>query len=57
METNKKRCSNKEHENIDAIFFCSECKIYLCNKCETFHSNLFKNHNSNKLGQISDEIF
>ena len=56
MENNKKKCSNKEHVNIDAIFFCSECKLYLCNKCENFHSNLFKNHNCTKLDKIIDEI-
>ena len=53
----KKKCSNKEHEKIDAIFFCSECKIYLCNKCENFHSNLFKNHNCYNLDKDKNEIY
>ena len=57
MEGNKKKCSNKEHEKIDAIFFCSECKIYLCNKCENFHSNLFKNHNCYNLDKDKNEIY
>ena len=57
MENNIKKCSNKEHEKIDAIYFCSECKLYMCNKCENFHSKLFQSHNCQKLDKDSNELF
>ena len=44
MEDNKKKCSNEEHPNIDAISFCQNCKIYICNKCLNHHQALFKKH-------------
>ena len=49
MEANIKKCSSKEHENVNAIQYCYNCKIYLCKKCETYHSYLFQNHTLNKL--------
>ena len=45
----KQKCSSKKHEEIDAIIFCQECRIYMCNKCENFHSELFQNHHQVKL--------
>ena len=45
MENKNKKCSFEEHKDINAIFYCQECKIYLCNKCDNYHKNLFKNHN------------
>ena len=45
----KQKCSSKKHEEIDAIIFCLECRIYMCNKCENFHSELFQNHHQVKL--------
>ena len=44
MENYKKKCSNEEHTNIDAISYCQDCKIYLCNKCSNHHQGLFKKH-------------
>ena len=44
MEDNKKKCSNEEHINIDAISYCENCKIYICNKCSNLHQGLFKKH-------------
>ena len=44
MEANLKKCSSKEHDKINAIQFCYNCKINLCKKCETYHSYLFQNH-------------
>ena len=44
MENNKKKCSNEEHINIDAISYCQDCKIYICNKCSSPHQTLFKKH-------------
>ena len=49
MEFNMKKCSSKDHDNMNAIQFCYNCKIYLCKKCETYHSYLFQNHILNKL--------
>ena len=43
-ENEKKKCSLKEHSEIDAIIYCLECKIYMCNKCKDHHSQLFQNH-------------
>ena len=40
MENIKQKCSSIEHDKIDAVFYCQECKVYLCNKCENFHSKL-----------------
>ena len=57
MDNINKKCSNKEHENLNAIYYCNECKIYLCNKCDKWHSQLFQNHNLNKLDKNSEFIF
>ena len=55
---NTKRCSSKEHENIEALFYCFQCNVYMCNKCNNFHNNLCKFHdvlNINKY--IKEDIF
>ena len=57
MENTSQKCSSEEHKEIDAIYFCQECKIYLCNKCEKFHSMLFKKHNLSSLNKGIKEIF
>ena len=54
---NKKKCSFEEHNNIDANYYCQDCKIYICNKCELYHNALFKNHNKYKLDKEMNEIF
>ena len=54
MENQKKKCTYKEHKEIEAIVYCRECKIYMCNKCEQFHSNLFQNHKSFNLDKDKD---
>ena len=28
----KMKCSSNKHKEIDAIFYCKECNIYICNK-------------------------
>ena len=56
MENNKK-CTLKKHEDINAISYCQECKIFMCNKCENHHSELFQNHNVYKLDKDISEIF
>ena len=52
-----KKCSSEEHNNIDANFYCQDCKIYICNRCEIHHNALFKNHNKYKLDKEINDIF
>ena len=56
MEAQKKKCSYKEHKDINAISYCIECKIYICNKCLSYHQGLFENHHYNNLDN-NKEIF
>ena len=44
MDSQRKKCSSNKHSNIDAIFYCKECKKYFCNKCQNFHSDFFEKH-------------
>ena len=53
----KKKCSLKEHNEIDAIIYCPECKIYLCNKCDIHHTALFKEHHNYNINEESKDIF
>ena len=56
MEENKKKCSFKQHKEIDAIYYCSECKVYICNKCYNSHQSFLENHNILNLDN-NKEIF
>ena len=56
MENKKKKCSFKEHRDIDAISYCNECKISICNKCINYHQGLFENHHLYNLDN-DKEIF
>ena len=53
----KRKCSLKQHHDIDAIKYCQECKIYMCNKCLNNHQGLFENHNQYNLDKNSMEMF
>ena len=53
----KKKCSLPDHENIDAVVYCQECKIYMCTKCKRNHSGLFINHHQLKLDENIKDIF
>ena len=44
MEENNIKCSFKDHSEINAIYYCQECKIYMCKNCESFHSKLLQDH-------------
>ena len=57
MEIKINNCSAEEHEEIKAICFCIECKIYMCNKCEKIHSKLCKFHHWYNLDQNLDVLF
>ena len=52
-----KKCSLKQHLEIDAISYCQLCKIYMCIKCEKLHSELCQNHTPYKLDNDSKNIF
>ena len=53
----KKKCSLDEHKEIEAIFYCQECKVNMCNQCEKAHSKLLKNHHIYSLDKDINEIF
>ena len=57
MEVQNKKCSFKDHKNIDAIKYCQECNIYVCNKCDKNHSGFFENHHTLPLDKEIDEFF
>ena len=57
MKNENKKCTSKEHESIEAICYCPECKIYMCNKCDIIHSKLCQYHHSYKLDKEINEIY
>ena len=57
MENKKQKCSLKEHNELDANYYCKKCEIYLCNKCEKHHISIFPNHNSIILEKYISNIF
>ena len=57
MENKKQKCSLKEHNELDANYYCKKCEIYMCNKCEKYHINIFPNHNSIILEKDISNIF
>ena len=56
MEIYKKKCSLKEHSDINANIYCKKCDIYICNKCEVYHSKLFESHKNYILSSNINEI-
>ena len=54
---NTKKCSNKKHNEKDAISYCPECKKYLCNKCSNDHPDLFSEHNLFELNKEKNDFF
>ena len=57
MDAQNKKCTFKDHKDIDAISYCQDCKIYICNKCFNYHQGLFGNHSTHKLDNNNKEIF
>ena len=57
MLENGHKCTLNDHNEIEAIIYCQECKIYMCNKCEKVHSGLCKSHHSFNLDKNLDDIF
>jgi len=37
LNDNTIKCSNKEHEDKEAINYCYNCQTYLCDDCSDFH--------------------
>ena len=56
MEDNNKKCSYKKHKEINAIYYCYDCKVYACNKCYNSHQSFLENHNILNLDN-NKEIF
>ena len=56
-EVINKKCSLDEHKDIDAEYYCQECKISMCKKCEKDHSRLLKNHHLIPLDKDISEVF
>ena len=54
---NQKKCSLKEHSNINATAYCQKCEIYMCNKCNKVHSELCTNHSDFIINDNINEIF
>ena len=58
MENQVQKCSSKEHEDINANFYCKECKVYMCKKCNDFHSKLLQFHQIYKIdNEKPNDIF
>ena len=55
MELKEYKCTN--HEDIEAIIFCPQCRIYMCNKCKQMHSDLLKSHIIFNLDKKTKDIF
>ena len=53
----KQKCSSKKHEELDAITFCEQCKIFMCNKCLNFHKELFEYHQQYNIDKNNNELF
>ena len=52
-----KKCSLDEHKDLDAEYYCQECKVSMCKKCEKVHSGFLKNHHIISLDKDIKEIF
>lgn len=53
----EKKCSNKNHLDINAINYCIECNLYLCKKCLNYHLELFESHHIINSDRNKNEIF
>ena len=54
---NQKKCSLKEHSNINAVAYCQKCEIYMCNKCNKVHQDLCTNHSDYIVNDNINELF
>ena len=54
---NQKKCSLKDHSNINAVSYCQKCEVYMCNKCNKFHQDLCANHLDFIINDNINELF
>ena len=55
---NQKKCSSRKHKDINAIFYCQECNIFMCNKFINLHDALLDFHHRYNLNEQNiNEIF
>ena len=54
---NQKKCSLKDHSNINAVAYCQKCEIYMCNKCNKVHQDLCTNHSDYIVNDNINELF
>ena len=52
-----KKCSSKDHIEINAINYCVKCKVYMCKNCSNYHSKLLSEHNIYNINEEIKEIF
>ena len=52
-----KKCSSKDHTEIDAINYCVKCKVYMCKNCSNYHSKLLSEHIIYNINEEIKEIF
>ena len=57
MEKINEKCSFIEHNQLDAFYYCKECKVYMCNKCSIHHKGLCKNHQQLNLSKDYENIY
>ena len=53
-QNQKKKCSTKNHSEINAIIYCQKCKKYYCNKCQNYHSEILDDHQTINLNNPND---
>ena len=57
MEKKNKKCSSKDHIEIEAKSYCQLCQIYMCDKCDKIHLQLCPNHCPYDINKDTKEIF
>ena len=51
------KCSAKKHSENNALYFYTDCHLYMCNKCASHHSEYYEDHHKYELGKDQKEIF
>ena len=54
MENQKRKCSSKNHSEMEAIIYCQKCEKYFCNKCNNHHSEMCQDHKIINLNNSND---
>ena len=54
MEKQKRKCSSKNHSEMEAIIYCQKCEKYFCNKCNNHHSEMCQDHKIINLNNSND---